>query len=160
MTAQIDDIKERYFSLVNKVRQGVQMPCEPDAGITGGESHVLHMLYTLSRHPEGEPVRPKELALLMCVTPSALSQVVKSLEGKGLVERSRSASDNRAVSLSLTPEGERLAERIDVVWCKAVSDCVEYVGRDDFLTMMIAMEKMIDFQATYHCSFDAPIEQA
>jgi DNA-binding MarR family transcriptional regulator len=52
------------------------------------------------------------LARLNCSDNGAMTRMLDRLEAKGLLQRVRSATDRRVVHLALTPEGERVADRI------------------------------------------------
>lgn len=160
MSGQIDDIKAEFFVLMNKMRQGMSLPPSTHEGLTHGEASALHMIYLLEGAVESGIVRPKELAPCMHVTPSALSQVLKALEEKGLLSRARSAKDNRAVSLVLTDEGRKRAHEIDQRWCANVNDCVEYVGREDFMHMMATLGKVFDFHAMHSSNLKGQVEKS
>lgn len=159
MSGQIEDIKAEFFVLMNKMRQGMSLPPSTHEGLTHGEASALHMIYLLEGAVESGIVRPKELAPCMHVTPSALSQVLKALETKGLLSRARSAEDSRAVSLVLTEEGRERASVIDQRWCSNVNDCVNYVGRDDFMHMMATLGKVFDFHAIYLSNLNNQVEE-
>jgi DNA-binding MarR family transcriptional regulator len=65
---------------------------------------------------QGDHPSQVELATFAGTDVKMTSQVVRSLERKGLVERRPDASDARALRLHVTPRGARLAPRaIDVV---------------------------------------------
>jgi DNA-binding MarR family transcriptional regulator len=57
----------------------------------------------------GERPSQRALAEQAGTDPMMTSQVVRALERKGLVVRSRDPRDSRALQLALTPEGQRLA---------------------------------------------------
>lgn len=57
--------------------------------------------------------RPGELAVRLRITPRSVTDVVDSLEERGLVIRRPDPADRRATALSLTMEGERLVDEID-----------------------------------------------
>ena len=61
----------------------------------------------------GKTVRQSELARVVGVTEPSLVRTLNLLEGAGLIERIADETDRRAKHLSLTGEGEALAERID-----------------------------------------------
>ena len=72
------------------------------------------------------PVMQKELADHAGTAPMMTSQVVRTLVGRGLVERSPHPGDGRAWTLSVTPRGRRLVNRAIV----AVEACdEEFFGR-------------------------------
>lgn len=75
---------------------------------TLGEFDVLA---TLSRAP-GNRRRMCDLAAAVVLSASGLSRRVDRLEKGGLVRRERSAEDGRSIEATLTPEGERVFERV------------------------------------------------
>ena len=54
-----------------------------------------------------QPVTARELARMKVATPSAISQMVKRLDEKGLLEKQAREDDRRAIGLSLSPGGGR-----------------------------------------------------
>ena len=52
----------------------------------------------------------KELARTLMLDPSTLTPILKKLEAKGYISRTRSQSDERNLSVTLTEAGERLSE--------------------------------------------------
>jgi DNA-binding MarR family transcriptional regulator len=65
---------------------------------------VILIRLTVSSHAS-----PTELSEFMGHDMGALTRLVDELEHKGLVRRERSQHDRRAVEITLTPEGRRLA---------------------------------------------------
>ena len=68
------------------------------------------ILAQLSSAPEG--IGMTELAGALVVTKSGLTYQAGQLEGKGLVARTADTADDRAVRLTLTPEGRELISRV------------------------------------------------
>ena len=64
-------------------------------------------------------VNQRDLAEHASIDPMMTSQVIRTLESRGLVERTGDPSDKRAWSLTTTKKGMRLANRAIVV----VEDC-------------------------------------
>ncbi|MGW6130942.1 MarR family winged helix-turn-helix transcriptional regulator [Cellulomonas sp. NPDC055163] len=62
-----------------------------------------------------EPVMQRQLAAHAGTDPMMTSQVLRTLEGKGLVERHAHPRDARARALRVTPAGLELANRAVVV---------------------------------------------
>ncbi|MEP7216586.1 MAG: MarR family transcriptional regulator [Anaerolineaceae bacterium] len=62
------------------------------------------------------PLELRDLAAFMIVSRPSIVGTVDTLEGNGLVERTRSTLDRRLVSIVLTPAGLQLVERADVAW--------------------------------------------
>lgn len=67
------------------------------------------------------PLEPRYLAAFMIVSRPSIVGTVDTLEGNGLVERTRSTVDRRLVTVALTPAGLRVIERADAAWhsCQA-----------------------------------------
>ena len=88
------------------------------------------------------PVTQKQLAAHARTDPMMTSQVVRTLERRGLLERSPHPGDGRAWSLSVTPAGRALVNRAIV----AVEACDESFfgplgsGRAAFTRTLAALE--------------------
>ncbi|MFI7677363.1 MarR family winged helix-turn-helix transcriptional regulator [Actinophytocola sp. NPDC049390] len=80
---------------------------ERDAGVGFFEYHVLSMLSEVPGHT----LRMSRLAQLTSASLSRLSNVVKRLEGRGLVRREPDPEDRRATRAALTEEGMALVEQ-------------------------------------------------
>jgi MarR family transcriptional regulator, organic hydroperoxide resistance regulator len=77
---------------------------ESEVGMSPPRYFLLHMLANEGNISQGQ------VGQLSCVDPSRVTQVAKSLEGDGLIQRSRDPKDNRVVRMRLTPEGRRVFE--------------------------------------------------
>jgi DNA-binding MarR family transcriptional regulator len=73
------------------------------AGLTVQRYDLLLMI----RAGAGATLRPTDLASLLEMQQTAVTELVKRTEEAGLIERRPSADDRRAWLLELTPEGER-----------------------------------------------------
>ena len=62
---------------------------------------------------EGSALRVKEVAERLDITPAFASSLVKSLEAKGFVVRSRDKTDNRVSWVKVTKEARLLLHQID-----------------------------------------------
>ena len=65
----------------------------------------------------------KELGQKLFLDSGTLTPVLKSLEGKGLVKRSRSTEDERVLLVEITEEGEALKEKAAEVPAK-IGSCM------------------------------------
>ncbi len=75
------------------------------SGVTGPQRLVLRIL-------ELAPgAAPTELARILCFHKSTVSVILRSLEQGGFVRRGAHPTDGRAVVLSLTARGRRVAEQ-------------------------------------------------
>ncbi len=89
-----------------------------DLGYFGHYLHVHHggrngketILKRLLEH--GSTMTQRELLETSCVTSASLSESLAKLETEGLLERTRSESDRRQLTITLTAEGERAARQV------------------------------------------------
>ncbi|MFI9202247.1 MarR family winged helix-turn-helix transcriptional regulator [Streptomyces sp. NPDC053048] len=70
------------------------------------------VLATLRRSDAPHRLTPAELMRSAMVTSGAITQRLDRLEARGLVLRTRSASDGRSVHVSLTDDGRALVDRV------------------------------------------------
>ncbi|MFG1946365.1 MarR family winged helix-turn-helix transcriptional regulator [Nonomuraea sp. NPDC048826] len=64
---------------------------------------------------EHEPLSVKELGELLQLDAGTLSPLLKRLQALGYIHRERSSADERALVLTLTPEGRRLREQAEKI---------------------------------------------
>jgi DNA-binding MarR family transcriptional regulator len=89
-------------------------------------------------------IRMAQLADALIVSRSGLSYQVAQLESRGWITRERSADDERGVVARITPEGERMRQRvyaghIDIVR-RAFLDAVEPA---ELATLTAALERVV-----------------
>ena len=66
-----------------------------------------HLIDLIALHPD---ITITDLSNILRKTPSACSQIVRKLRGKGWVEQIRNAENNRQLMLRLTEAGQRVYE--------------------------------------------------
>lgn len=98
---EIIDNLRRVFQAVNEYSKAA----ERSTGLTGPQLWALKILDNTS------PIRVSELARQMYLRPATVVGILDRLEAKGLVSRTRSIEDRRAVDLHLTEMGKQLAEK-------------------------------------------------
>lgn len=91
-----------------------------DAGVSFFDYHVLSMLSETTERS----LRMSRLAELTSSSLSRLSNVVKRLEGRGLIRRERDPDDGRATRAVLTDTGLALVRAVAPVHVAAVRDLV------------------------------------
>lgn len=100
---EIDEV----INNLRRIYQAINMhsrSAEQRAGLTGPQLWALQILVASG------PVKLSALAQQMYLRPATVVGIVDRLEAKGLVSRTRSTEDRRAVDLALTEEGERVIE--------------------------------------------------
>lgn len=90
---------------------------------------------------------PGALAAFMNSTKGTVSQTLKSLEDKGLVERRRRTGDRRGVHVAVTPHGLELLERDPLATIPdAVSPCSD-MERESFVS---DLKHLLDALLSHH----------
>ena len=84
---------------------GVYRPVLEPLGLTHPQYLVMLALWERSPRSLGD------LAAALYLEPATLSPLLKRLESAGYLQRRRSESDERALAIELTPEGQALRER-------------------------------------------------
>ncbi|MEK3733084.1 MarR family transcriptional regulator [Paenibacillus sp. FSL M8-0334] len=98
---------------------------------TPGEVRVLMSLLDRSESPELPGLKVSEISNRMRVTSPTITQFVKGLEKKGLVERVIDEKDRRAVRVCLTAEGKRVVEEVQDNVTRYMNGLVDYLGEED-----------------------------
>ncbi len=84
---------------------------------------------------DGVPRRQGEVVAALASTPPTVSDAVKVLRRKGLVEATRDAGDARVVMVRLTPEGQDEARRLSIA-SATLSDAISTLSESDFAAML------------------------
>lgn len=146
MERTIETMRVEFLDLMRKLHRAGP-PWMPDCeGLTPNQARALHLLYVMESTAGGEGARPGSLAHHLAVSPSALSQVAKVLEERGLVTRGRGEGDFRAVSLRLTPAGAEVGRALDDAFIARMRRLVDYVGPELFAQMMDGVAKVVEFR--------------
>lgn len=95
-------------------------------GLTPMEVHALMVLFRADE--DQRSIKPSDIARQFRVSPSAVSQFLKSLEQKGFIVRARAEGDSRSVNICLTEKGQGLSAQLRRERTKQFSDMVENVG--------------------------------
>ncbi len=84
--------------------------------------------------------KPSQLARMLDVSPPAVSALSEKLEERGLLLRTVSASDRRRVHLALTPEGERIVERVNVHRRRRLATVLKKMSSSECVSLEDALE--------------------
>jgi DNA-binding MarR family transcriptional regulator len=68
-----------------------------------------------------------------------LSRVIKALDERGLIRRMADPDDMRAARVAVTPEGERVHERVRNQRTRVLSDCLHGLPPDTTATLLKAV---------------------
>ena len=114
-------------------------------GVSFREFKVLRMVnsYVSDEFTDNQNgIKVTALSELLCVSKSALSQILSILEDKGLIERTMTKSDRRVVYVSLTELGrEKLKKSFENI-NRVVDRIFEKMGDEDTELLIRLMNKV------------------
>ena len=84
-----------------------------ELGLTSGQPKVLEFL-----HMAGESDQ-KSIAGYCEIEPATVGSILGRMESSGLISRRQKDGNRRSLFVSLTPKGERFAEKIDAIFAAA-----------------------------------------
>lgn len=111
---------------------------ETDLGITGPQRLVIRILGQSPGTTAGA------IAKAMCVHPSTLTGVLRRLESRGIVTRSRDEADGRRALLELTAEGKKINRKKSGTVESAVERALERASNAQLAATREVMGLIID----------------
>lgn len=101
----------------------------------------LICLLTIREH---KTITASKIAKEIHLSPSTVVGVLDRLEEKGLVERRRDKMDRRRVYISLTPEGQALAESAPSPLQDRLASAMSKLEEQEQSTIASALERIVD----------------
>lgn len=145
-SSNTESARESYrqlVGLVDRIKRERLFPVSSVPELTDSEARVVLAISRVEASLES--LRSGVLAQLVQVTPSALSQIVKSLVKKGVVERKHRSEDYRVVYVSLTERGRELSRRLSDAYEQDMIALIDYIGLDEVEHLVRALRKVIDY---------------
>jgi DNA-binding MarR family transcriptional regulator len=105
-------------------------------GLTPTQYSVLALVRTRG------PLGLTELTDLEGLNPTMLSRVIRVLDDSGLIQRLPDPSDLRAARVQITPDGERVHERIRERRTRVLIDCLDRLPAQTAATLLAAVPAM------------------
>ncbi len=137
-----EEIVDLFIRLANKYRSLEKIPVDYGAGHRLYHSE-RHMLDQIGDNPE---MNITEFAHFVGVTKGAVSQVVKKLEGKGVVRRYKQIVNEKEVFIELTDQGRDIYKRHKKVNEESIAPLYEELRKysDDKVYFLLEMFKWFD----------------
>lgn len=107
--------------------------------------HLLDSDYSLSEVRVmyeisiGEEVQASQIMTAMSIDKSYLSRILKKLEKDGIITKSLSAQDARAMSISLTGEGQKLFDSLNKASDHQINDLIEKLSNEQLQELVSHM---------------------
>jgi DNA-binding MarR family transcriptional regulator len=108
-------------------------------GLTGPQTLVLHVLL------RSGPISSATLAKAIFVTASNLTGIIDRLEQKGMVTRTRQATDRRVQLLNLTEAGRQKAESLPDPIEEKLAAGLALLGEEQAGAIRAAVEQVVGF---------------
>jgi len=91
-----------------RIQQDLETHVHRPAGLTWAGFRLLFLVLATG------PMSPQDIARQLSVTPSSISAVLNTLQRYGLIERRRTSSDGRVVTVDLTNRGRQVTSSLFV----------------------------------------------
>jgi len=137
-----EEIADLFIKLANKYNSLEKIPVDYGVGKDLYHSE-RHLLDQIGDYPEKNIT---ELAQFMGVTKGAISQTVKKLENKGIVNRYKGEQNEKEVFLKLTETGKGVYEKHKEVNQRSIMPLYEELKKysDDKVYFLVEMFKWMD----------------
>ena len=137
-----EEIADLFIKLANKYHSMEKIPVDYGVGKDLYHSE-RHLLDQIGDYPEKNIT---ELAQFMGVTKGAISQTVKKLENKGIVNRYKGEQNEKEVFLKLTETGKGVYEKHKEVNQRSIMPLYEELKKysDDKVYFLVEMFKWMD----------------
>jgi len=123
----------RLFQAINEYSR----TAEKTTGLTGPQLWAIKLL------ANSGPIRVSDLARRMYLHPATVVGILDRLEAKGMVTRTRSKEDRRAVEIDLTGLGKEMDASAPEVAQAMLVKGLEALPDDQFSHVVAGMEQMV-----------------
>ena len=127
--------------LMNQVVLSMRRTIEQRMAVHGLTAAQWYPLWRLKLGHDGTA---RDLARDTDIDAGAMTRLIDRLVHKGLVERSRSATDRRALVLRLTPAGEAVAAEVPRVLAQVNNDYLRGLDTDEWQRLQGLLRRMLD----------------
>lgn len=145
MQERLEDIARRLMESFMHSRNRAKLLHHRGAfGNKPGEIMVLHLIYCGAK--DGSPgLMVSEISGRLNVTSPTVTQHIRSLEEKGLVERHFDRGDRRIVRVRPTEKGIQYIQRVNEARLKLFTGLVKHLGENESLRFIETMRKISDY---------------
>jgi DNA-binding MarR family transcriptional regulator len=115
--------------------------------MSGVSEYSMTEIETLAHLARNASLLPTELAALTKVKTQSMSQILKKLEGHGIISRTPSKEDMRKVYISLSPAGRKMIEQTrneKDEWLSAALTNLTEKERELLVKALPIMDKLIE----------------
>lgn len=118
--------------------------------IPGYSKSETRFIFILSRglKSKGPKIRVSDLGHMLRISKPSVTQMMQSLEGKGLIKRVQNPEDKRSMYVELTDVGAAVSEKMLDEFQASFEDMQEFLGEDDMKKLITLLEKLTDYLNT------------
>ena len=100
--------------------------------VAGCKPSEIRVLFCVKEgtHPDLPEIKVSEISKQLGVTSPTITQLLKSLEAHGLIERKIDTQDRRAVGIKLTVKGVMVAQQAADEFFASMKGLAEYLGEE------------------------------
>lgn len=143
MAAQ--DRTEELFRVLHYLKKAKDLI--PDIpGVPQGEFLMMHRIHCCLKKDAGSTglpgVRVSELSARMGMSMPAVSQMLKSLQRKGIVTRTAATDDRRVVYVALTAPGEQILSRAIKEFMEKIEQVATLFGEENIREITCLLEEL------------------
>jgi DNA-binding MarR family transcriptional regulator len=114
------------------------------AGCTPSEIRVLFCIRK-GAGPHTPEIKVSEISKHLHVTSPTVTQLLKGLEAKRLIERRIDPTDRRAVGITLTEEGEKVTQQAAEAFSASLNGLIEYLGEEQSNQLADLLSKVVRY---------------
>lgn len=102
-------------------------------GVEGHKPSEMTLMICMERWNSSDEggLKVSEISRLLGFSPPTITQLINSLEAKGMVERHADPADRRVVRVKLTESGKELTRKAEQYRDAALDELVQYLGEQE-----------------------------
>ncbi len=135
-TAQQDDetVSQKLARSVMQFNRyfGQYSRAEIHQRISGGKPSEMAILFMLSRFAQkgATTMKISDISKHMHVTMPTITQLLKSLEMNGMIERKKDPEDKRSFGIQMTAKGIETAQQAEIIFMTGFQRLADYLGEE------------------------------
>ncbi len=108
----------------------------------------IFLMMHLKKAKDGEGLKPSELAELLSVSAGNVTQLITSLEARGLVKRSHDAQDRRVIRIRITDTGAKAIHEAHDAMARKFAGLIEHIGAAECEQLTVLLDKASEYFST------------
>ncbi|MER3442947.1 MAG: MarR family transcriptional regulator [Meiothermus sp.] len=132
---RLDELEALALQVLWQMRQDAQRAYEP-LGFSSMQCLALNLI-------RSGVEQPGALAEVLEASPPGVSQLLNSLEDRGLIRREIEASDRRRIRLTLTAQGEEQLGELNRRWREVTLPRYRQLSEGEIETLIAVYQKML-----------------